>query len=268
MTLAIVLPTADGLILAADSRMTFRFGVLTAYCDNVDKITAIDNAERTAFLTTGNTTVWQFGDIPIAEICNHIAQKKAAFAIDAIIKDAIEARPEILHDVTGTLPAVCVDAIRQHTSRSPNDFDSLKGRNIFQVAVCSFNAVRSSSRIQSFSIDIALDGAVSPSKQSDRTFSPDAPCELVLYGEANFLTDQVFNGPGLNFLGERFGRFRSEMTTIGQAPTALAPDFVADLIEAAAKTTASVPSPTGIGGPVDVLLLGREARPQRVFWKS
>lgn len=267
-TLALVLPTADGLVLAADSRMTFRFSFLTAYCDNVEKITAIDHVERTAFLTTGNTTVWQFNDIPIAEICNHIAREKAAFAIDPIIKDAIEARPEILDNLTEVLPAVCVEAICHHVSIHPDDFQSLRGKNIFQVVVCSFNAAQSSSRIRSFSIDLAIDGTVSPSKLSDRTFIPDDPCELVLYGEANFLTDQVFNGPGLAFLGERFRRFRGEMTTVGKAPTALAPDFVIDLIEAAAKTTASVPSQTGIGGPVDVLLLGRDAHPQRIVWKT
>ena len=45
--------------------------------------------------------------------------EKAAFAIDPIIKDAIEARPEILDNVAGILANVCVDAICHHTSKAP-----------------------------------------------------------------------------------------------------------------------------------------------------
>jgi hypothetical protein len=47
----------------------------------------------------------------------------------------------------------------------------------------------------------------------------------------------------------------------------MACDFVSDLLEAAAKTTNLIPSATGIGGPSDILLVGKPARPQRLKWK-
>jgi hypothetical protein len=42
-----------------------------------------------------------------------------------------------------------------------------------------------------------------------------------------------------------------------------------DLIEAASKTSSHFIRPeTGVGGPVDVLLLGYSEQPQRLHWKN
>jgi hypothetical protein len=58
------------------------------------------------------------------------------------------------------------------------------------------------------------------------------------------------------------------MTTIENAEPGPAADFAVDIIEAASRTTSIVPSDTGIGGPVDVILIGDDPKPQRLHWKS
>jgi hypothetical protein len=57
------------------------------------------------------------------------------------------------------------------------------------------------------------------------------------------------------------------MSTVERADPVLAADFAVDLIEAASKTTAVIPAATGIGGPIDVLLVGDAPRPVRLHWK-
>jgi hypothetical protein len=69
-------------------------------------------------------------------------------------------------------------------------------------------------------------------------------------------------------LGERYGRFRSqENAKIADVDVKVAADFASDLIEAASRISQFVPARTGIGGPVDILLIGEEPRPVRLQWK-
>ncbi len=55
---------------------------------------------------------------------------------------------------------------------------------------------------------------------------------------------------------------------VGQASLDEAVDAAVNTIDAAARTTELVPAPSGIGGPIDVVLLGDKLRPQKLRWKS
>ena len=41
-----------------------------------------------------------------------------------------------------------------------------------------------------------------------------------------------------------------------------------NFVQAASKATKIIKAPSGIGGPVDVVLVSKEAKPQRLRWKS
>jgi hypothetical protein len=180
------------------------------------------------------------------------------------VKEAIETALSI---AVTKLPKICINAVNQHLSMSPGDFDSLRGAPIFKVAVASYDDVRGTSRVESFGLIMGNDGVVTATNIEVQEFSPSDEWRVLLFGEANYLTNHVFNGVGRQFLGDRYGRFRNGKTIIRETDPALAADFASELIEAAAKTSTIVPAPTGIGGPVDVLLLGKSARPQRLKWK-
>jgi hypothetical protein len=266
-TLVVMVPTSAGLVIAADSRITIG-GNLGLYCDNSFKITEIDHVNRAAFIVTGYTTVWNFQNVPIGDICKHIQEVRAKFDINVILKEAIEQKPTFISTAIDDLPKVCIDAINQYSVASSGDFDSRRGAQIFQVAVASYDDVHGTSMVQSFSINMGNDGVVSASDFKVQEFNPGNEWQLLLFGEASYLTNNVFNGIGMQFLGDRYGRFRNGKTIIRETDQALAADFASDLIEAAAKTTSLVAAPTGIGGPVDVLLLGNSARPQRLRRKT
>jgi hypothetical protein len=115
---------------------------------------------------------------------------------------------------------------------------------------------------------MAPDGQFSASGFKVSEHRRDDECQVMLLGEVNYLIEHVFGGVGRAFLGERYGRFRNSMTVIREADFNLAADFATDIIEAAGRTTALVPAQTGIGGPVDVLFLGKNERPQKLRWKG
>jgi hypothetical protein len=265
-TLVAMVPTSAGLVMAADSRITI--GGRRLYCDNVFKIVELDGISRTAFIVTGHSTVWNFRNVPLENICNYIQSNPAAFDVSAILKSAIERTPSLASANVEALPQICVDAVNAYAVADSKIFDDLRGKQIFQVALGSYDEAKKISVIRSFSIDLSKDGAVSASELKTQAFRITDEWQLVLFGEGNYLTNQVFNGVGIQFLGERYARFRNGKSEVHDADPALAADFVSEIIEAASKTTALILAETGIGGPVDVLLLGEASRPQRLKWKS
>jgi hypothetical protein len=146
-TLVVMVPTSTGLVIAADSRITIG-GNLGLHCDNNFKITEIDHANRTAVVVTGYTTVWDFQNVPVGDICTYIRDVPARFDINVILKDAIEQTPSIVSNAIYALPKVCIDAINRYSVGSPGDFASRRGAQIFQVAVASYDDVRGISKLR------------------------------------------------------------------------------------------------------------------------
>jgi hypothetical protein len=264
-TLVLMVPTSAGLIIGADSRNTLisqngaRF-----YCDNIYKITEIDRFDRLAFIVTGHSTVW---DLSPAKYLQDVCTKgKAIFDAAAIVKEAFEAGRTLPESVLTTLPGICESAVKAF-GESNTAFLSLRGRQLFQVAVGSYDDSQGVSRIQSFSVNMADDGTIHAGDLKSEQFSDDQDWTLTLFGEASYLQQQVFRGPGARYLTDKYGTFRNGPTRIRDTDPAFAADFVSELIEAAGQTTNLVPSGTGIGGPTDIVLIGKSARPQQLRWK-
>jgi len=84
----------------------------------------------------------------------------------------------------------------------------------------------------------------------------------------NYLNQYVFRGVGRAFLSREAIRFLTEQRSAAEISRQEAVAVAIDIIEATSKTTALIPAPYGIGGPVDVVLLGDEARPEKLRWKT
>lgn len=259
-TLALMVPTSAGLIIAADSRMTHIGNGVQVYCDNYYKITEVDRLDRTAFVVTGTGTVWNLSRaITLDDICREAV---AVFDITDVIRNSLD------HDAVSldALPRVCVEAMEKFTATN-RAFDPKRGQQLFQVAVGTYDFAEQISRIHSFAIHLADDGSVFADDVLVRRFTQDQEWSTITFGECDYLNQQVFTGPGLSFLTERYGRFRNLPGPIKDTDPALAVDFVTDILTATERTTALVPAKSGIGGPVDVILLGKHPRPQRIRWK-
>jgi hypothetical protein len=268
-TLVVMVPTAAGLVIAADSRLTLVGTNL--FCDGTFKITELDNVDRTALVVTGTSTVRDTRSLEgvlLSDFCSLLYKIPLKFDANSLLKAIIDAKPELVDD-SFDLPRACVDAVNEFVRGEPHAFDALLGRNIFQVALASYDDADKISLVRSFKIDLSKEGTVNSSQVKVERHRSTDKLSLLLFGEADYLTSQVFSGPGLQFLGERYGRFKNmgNDAQIREIDAMLGADFATDLIEAAEKTSRIVPATTGIGGPVDVLLLGRERRPQRLRWK-
>jgi hypothetical protein len=269
-TLVVMVPTADGLVIAADSRLTIVGAGL--FCDGSVKITELENVDRAALVVTGNSTIRDtrpLEGVLLSDFCDHLYKIVPKFDADAILKRVIEAKPSLITDVSFALPEASAAAVNEFLHLEPHSFDTLRGQNIFQVAIASFDDRAKVSLIRSFHVDLSEDGIAKTSSVKIEQYTATDKSSLSLFGEANYLTAQVFAGPGLQFLGERYGRFRNmgPDATVNDISATIGADFAADLIEAAEKTSRLVQPKTGIGGPVDILLLGNDPRPRRLRWK-
>jgi hypothetical protein len=266
-TLIVMVPTADGLIIAADSRGTiFGKNGYQHFCDDEFKIVSIERLERAAFVITGFESIMDVSKaIYVDEICGKRTRK---FHAATVVKEALESTQRPLSEVLKTLPDICARAV-QKFAKTNDGFNSLRGKQLFQVGVATFEPEGNNSIIHKFSINLGDKGEVSASALTTEKYDLDHDVSLTLFGEADYLQQAVFAGPGLQFLTERYSRFRDRPKKISEISAAIGADFAIDLIEAASKTTAVFqPCPTGIGGAVDVLLVGKEARPQKIQWKE
>jgi hypothetical protein len=269
-TLVVMVPTAAGLVIAADSRLTV--GGTDLFCDGSFKITELENVDSTALVVTGTSTVRDtrsLQGILLSEFCEQLYKIVPKFDANSILKGIIEAEPALAGG-SFDLPQASVDAVNEFLRQEPHSFDALFGQNIFQVALASYDAAEKISLIRSFHVDLSQDGTVTASHVKVERHRSTDKASLSLFGEANYLTSQVFSGPGLRFLGERYARFKNTGpdAEIREIDALVGADFATDLIEAAEKTSTFVKPNTGIGGPVDVLLLGGDRRQQRLRWKS
>jgi hypothetical protein len=113
-TLIVMVPTADGLVIAADSRDTINGkGGYQHFCDASFKIGLVSKFDRTAFGVTGHNTVWDLTQaIYLDEICS---KRRAVFDIGAIVKEAFESGRTSPETVLETLPEICVSAVNEFT---------------------------------------------------------------------------------------------------------------------------------------------------------
>lgn len=264
MTLVLVIPTVAGLIVAADSRLGISTPNWTIACDNMFKIAEVEGVDRTVIFTTGYSTVWDLAGVQTDKVCEQVASSKPKFDAQAILANAARRTGVSSTDIAQEV----VHATAAYIASHPADYATRIGQFLFQSAIARFDPETRRGSVESFSVALGADLSVSATNLNIEEFYPSDSCRLNLFGEASYLTNAVFSGPGMQFLGERYGRFRNSMTTIELAEPQPAADFVVDIIEAASRTTSIVQSETGIGGPVDVVLVGDDPRPQRLYWKS
>ncbi|MGY4428510.1 hypothetical protein ACVWWO_000987 [Bradyrhizobium sp. F1.13.1] len=267
-TLVVVVPTAGGLVIAADSRITVG-NVLV--CDNSFKIAEIEAVDRAAIVATGFTTVWDttpLNGLPMEGICDRFRELSPKFDALAVAKTKIEQRSDLATSRFDQLPGECLKDLATYIAQYPGVYNDFRGKKLFQIALGSYDVAENASYIRQFNVQIGADGAPHIDGIEVKKFLPDEVQSFQVLGEFGFMNSNVLHGPGLQFLTQRYQRFRELANDpIGKTDVYLASDFATDLIEATAKISQFIPAPTGVGGPVDVLLLGQEPRPKRLSWK-
>jgi len=165
----------------------------------------------------------------------------------------------------------CVAAVQKFHASSPLAFKPFAGRGLFEPILFGYDPKTRTAVIRDFVVRLSLN-PIKPEagKIVARKLSFESKREMFLFGAPVYFNTQVIGGIGRQFLSQKTLRFIQQETSVGKTDFLEAVTAAMNVIDATSKTTALVPPPggIGIGGPIDVLLLGNEPRPRRVHWKS
>jgi hypothetical protein len=257
-TLVLLVPTKAGLVVAADTRHT----MLGVSCDNESKIYVPNNPPATVAVVTGLANFLAvkqpFGPDP----CKDIADGIPLLSVPPIVLQYLEANSATAREANlDELAQICLNRVVKVLANMPRLDLEFNERPIFTVGVATFYNDTGTTLIRSFEIWFKNSEVVARQGLGDEYRSTDRP-DLFAFGQGGYLKKQVLRGPGRQFVGPEYETF-SGLPSIGDVDVKLASDVAVNLIEATSKTGDIVPLPTGVGGPVDVVLISN-SNPQKL----
>ena len=258
-TLVIMAPCQRGLVLAADGRQT----VAGVEHDGKRKLIQPKRTERTVVTVTGHGTF-----IPAppsgAVTTDYLRNAPRLLDISAVVCAYLEERnvPVAALDVL-ELSARCGHALERYQQERPGALNGFTDREVFRVVLAGYEQANSEAVVRTFVV--SWNGKQSASMISpNRHFDGDSAFDVLAYGETDFLNQHVYGGVGRQFLTKATIDLLLKPRPVAEVTLDEAVAAAKNIIGAASKATAIVPAPTGIGGPVNVLLLSEESRPRQL----
>lgn len=265
-TLVVLVPSADGLVVAADSRTS----VLGTTCEMRDKITIPKRPKRTVVAVTGEVA---FIKPPIAgqsDLCGYMKSAPRMLDFASVVRHFLESTNSELSNLRlEDLGSNCVGVVEHFRDLYPGALEPYVGREVFSVVIAGYDLTTKTATVLNFVVRI---DATTHHAKADRfarlTMTPQSRRGVWSYGETDYLNQIVFGGVGRKFLTESTLTFILADAPVAETREDQALAVVTNVIEAASRTTQLVHSPSGIGGPIEVVLLGRKHRPIRLNWKQ
>lgn len=265
-TLVVLIPTQQGLVFAADSRTT----VAETTCDQTFKITELKRRKQTALSVTGTGTFLPIYGSVQGDPCHYIKVTPPLLDIQRLVQEQLDMKTQALarHEISA-LAEKCRESVAQYAAEYKrfNPLEKFRGKEMFRVVIGSFDPHEKKSLIISFVIRIPKEKLEPETGEiSWKEIWPGDKSDVFYYGETEYVDRYVYT-VGRRYLGT-FVEFVSNPKKVKDVTVIEAEAVAINLIEAASRTAETVPPPTGIGGPVDVVLLGTKRTPVRLKWKS
>jgi hypothetical protein len=254
-TLVAMVPSKAGLVVAADSRAS----VAKRYCDNAFKIVELKKPARTIITVTGEGIFVPPPGPAVSDLCEYVKTTPGLLDIEDIVRTYLQtANREIAKVRTEDVGQQYTTAVRQFRASFPGALRRYVAREMFSVVMAGYDPKRKTATVVSFVVRIAavtLDPEVTKIRRTETR--PETPREVLAFGETDYLNQHVYGGAGRQFLSKETIAFILAEKTVRETtlPEALA--VAVDVVEATSRTTDLIPAPSGIGGPIDVVLLGR-----------
>jgi hypothetical protein len=261
-TLVLMVPFNHGLIVAADGRQTV-FNKI--YCDGVAKIIEATKPTRAVGTVTGNGVVVDYPrPVPDDQMCDYIKKAPKIFDIEAVVRRFLDSSSGPLRDLNlGPLVQQCLSEVVKLDRMLPGFLAKFLGTTMFQVVLAGYDAETNTSVIRTFSGRIERDGRFVFQFNEDKTYSPDTGADWLMFGEADYFNAHVLGPEGQPFYDKGiYERMRDHKIAEIDRDQAIA--LAEHSIEAAAKTTSVIPAATGIGGPIELLAIGGDPKPERI----
>jgi len=269
-TLVAVVPSSEGLVVAADSRALIHGGAVHQFDDTVYKIVVVARPFRTVIVVPGTGVMHQVPDGLAGDLANELATAPKLLDIPSVVKGCLESGPEELNEeiVRNEIPRACQAAVRQATAQEPDHIRQFADKVLCDVVVANYSCERRCSTIGSFAIFMEKE-TVEPRIQNVdfSEFRDEHQRDLRYYGETAYVQRHL-DREEKSFHPFAVFSMSCMWKTVGETSAQEAQAAAVSLIEAASEMAKRDPPEFGIGGPIDVVLLGAPPAPVRVQWKA
>jgi hypothetical protein len=252
-TLVVLIPTNRGLVIAADSRST----TLGVRCDGNSKISFPRQPSLSVVAATGTST-WISARVPLwpHDPCGDIAKNGITF-LDSkkIAVEYLEQNNKPVRDIDWQDFARHVTAeILRVADSNPEYVRTFAGKTMFLIVFGAYDPDEKISYVRAVQFNLTQTLAIEAKLVTDAKFDLSSGPDYPHFGDTLNFTENVMLGQGKEFLPVSLSELHAK-ASIAEVSNDLAADLAVNLIEAAKKTAASVPSLNSIGGPVDAYLL-------------
>jgi hypothetical protein len=263
-TLAVIVPTRDGFVVASDSRVTY----MGARCDGISKIYTPRPA-RTVAVVTGNSVFVQASTSKVSNPCQWLASAPRLLDMNAVVTGFLDhATPDPLSFSLPDLVAGCVQATQSFQQSNPAALRAYAGMAIFSVVVASYDPGTAATTLYSFAVRLTAGGSnggnIEAARVTQTKVDASSPRSVWVYGDAEWLNRIVYQGPGRRFLNAATLDFLQVHSPQGDVPLELAQAVATNLIQAAARATTANPPPNSIGGEIRLMVVGSNPLPQQL----
>ena len=261
-TLVAVVPTRDGVVLAADSRSVLS----DVACDGIEKIVVPRHDMRAAVVFAGLAQVALTSD-GFAQSCEDAHSARPGLDFRKVIQDYLDAVRDTTALDLRKLAQLCIDEAQSFQALSLTlKRPFLEGRRdtmLLIFAITSFDPASKSSRVGIAALTVGSDDTISSTVVSDQVFSRSSPGPLLLFGKATLVEEQVFRGTGSQYLDWEKVDAISERK-VGDLWPAAVMAALRSIFDAAARVAAETMATPSIGGAVQIVLVGDAPRPRRI----
>jgi hypothetical protein len=200
-TLVVIIPSRDGIVVAADSRLALS-GSSTSYCDTGSKIIIPATPPHVIAAVTGT---FDFLDITVPtndpNICKYLRVAPHLLDIRAIVRTYLETKDvDVTQLDVKDLAERCVTATKTFQLSAPMVLNRFAGQDLFSVVVAGFDVESRAAMIRNFVVRITSESepVASPGFEPP-VITLDSNSDYIAYGETDYLRQHVLPA-GLQFL--------------------------------------------------------------------
>lgn len=266
-TLVLMVPTAEGLLIAADSRVTNEKN--DRYCDEDFKIIELSRPDRTVATVTGFSALREPSEDQ--DFCRHLRESLCWLDCREMIRRCIEsAGLDAEHASVAELREPFQAAFDAMPTKAKEIARSLAGGIKALIAVATYDPSRPLSVLRWGRMQLAPNLRVSFYDETVVKIGPGHERMFYRLGEQEFVERFVLmpRAPGRALLSPDTIAFFSQRRTVRDTSRTQAKRVVLNVMSAASKMVDCYGASSGIGGPTDMVFLGAEPRPRRLAWKS
>jgi hypothetical protein len=265
MTLIIYVPSNEGLVVAADSRLSIGMG---RFCDGVEKL-VVPNRPRTLITVTGRRGFYPQAIYLQPDLCAPLKATRREFDFADIATEFVDGEGVPLEQLDmGKLAQACINRLTAYLTAHPEWLPTYTGERFASaINFACYDPKTKQAVLRGIEIKVPDDLRQITVRQylNDR-FGFDDISEPITAGEGDYVREHVLvrlktmplSATTLEILG---GHPQYALRKVRDMGVAEARALAEDLISATSLMMQTIPSASGVGGITRSVLLGAEDHP-------